>query len=184
MMTDQHEHHDGPELRAVPDIIDETTVPKPSSNGDGDGTVRADAGPLDGIEWRTSFDRASVERFAAEVAAERKRLEAAVAAAEARIADVERRRAERHERGEDELGALVLLTKGELDRIDQEHREAVAAIRREAEEEAARLLEAARVEAEKADAAAASLHRLVTIDGTGGQPAAPAGDPGARTDAG
>ena len=111
-----------------------------------------------------------MDRYLADVDAERTRLKAQIAAAEAR-ADEARARVERvRAADESQVAALVLATRAELDRIDEEHRTAVDAIRAGALEKAARILEAARAEAATVDSAAAAIARVRTSASSGGSP--------------
>ncbi len=113
------------------------------------------------LRWELSFDRASIDRFTAEVTAERERLQAEIDAARARVATADERVAASMGASEAELGALVTAALHELERMERAHREAVASIRIAAETEAARILEAARAEADAVRAATASLRALV-----------------------
>jgi hypothetical protein len=118
-----------------------------SSNGSANGSTASVTGPLGAVGWQRSYDRASVERFNAEIEAERVRLEAAIAEAERRIEVARRRDEQRGRLDESALSELVMASKAELDRIESEQRNAVSAIRTAAEAEAARYLELARLEA-------------------------------------
>jgi hypothetical protein len=134
------------------------------------GDERADASAptpvagLDEVEWHVSYDRESVDRFLAEVEEEKARLTAAIAAAEAREAEARERLATQKAYNEEQLGALVVSARTELDRVEKEHADAVAAIRAEALEKAARILESARREADAVGDASQSLARVVPGD--------------------
>jgi hypothetical protein len=122
----------------------------PSSDGDAMGAPhRLD---LDALPWEQSYDRATLERFIAEVDAERARLRAEIEVAKARTraarAGGSVRQAERHEA----LGALVLAAERELAELEAEHDLMVAEIQAAADAEAARILEAARAEVARRDA--------------------------------
>jgi hypothetical protein len=116
-----------------------------------------DAGPpipgLEGVSWRPSYDRESVDRYLAEVEAEKERLLAEIAAAEERAEAAEARcrtgAAEQSTERDALLGTLMMAARAEVDRVDAEHRAVISAIHALAEEEASRI----RVQAE-ADAAA------------------------------
>lgn len=168
-------------------------APDPSSappSAPADGAAAAVPG-LEGVEWRTSYDRASVDRYLADVEAERARLRADIEAAEARAASA-RALAERHQAADEaQVGALVLATRAEIERIEREHKDAVDAIRSAALEKAARILEVARNDAASVNCATASMSkavgaddaRPVEADEAPGVVAAPRPDPEGRIDA-
>jgi hypothetical protein len=120
---------------------------------------------LDGVNWFPAYDRASVEGYLDSLDAERARLEAQIADAERRTLAAQEALAERTAEMEAALGAVVLAARSELDRIDREQQETVAAVRAEATAEAARIREAARLEAETVSEAASSLSALAQIEG-------------------
>jgi len=124
------------------------------------------------IVWKRSYDRDSVDRFLAEVEAERTRLlgeieraaarrdtalEAAAASAAAAIAS---------------LGEVVLARSHELAQIEEQHAEIVATIRAAAETEAARILAAAEREVAAMHESTAALAALAVPSSTA--PPAPA----------
>lgn len=123
---------------------------------------------LEGVRWMRSYDRASVERFLAEVDVERTRLVEEICATRARVAEAERRREQEQSDAVAALGALVLAAQAELEAIEREHDDLVAGIREAAELEAERLLSAARAEAEAVRRAAGALADLVRRDGGDG----------------
>lgn len=120
-------------------------------------TGRAD---LDGVNWYPTYDRASVERYLASLDEERERLLGEIAVAEHRTQAAQVALAARAADLEARLGAVVVAARAELDRIDQEQVAAVAAIRADAEAEAAKIRESARLEADAVREAAASLSAL------------------------
>ncbi len=146
---------------------------------------------LEGVEWQTTYDRASVDRYLADVEAERARLRADIEAAEARAASARARTERQKAADEAQVGALVLATRAEIERIEREHKDAVDAIRSVALEKAARILEVARNEAASVNGATASMSKAVGTDD--GPPveaadapsavAAPRPDPEERIDA-
>lgn len=111
----------------------------------------------DDVQWQRSYDRESVDRYFAEVATEKARLEAGIRMAEEEAAEAERRLAERRAYGEAELGALVLEVQAELERMNREHDEEVARLRAEARSEAERILAEARAQVADIEDAAGSL---------------------------
>lgn len=106
------------------------------------------------LRWQVSYERASVERFVAEVEAERSRLRSQI---EESKAEVERAKAAaaRQAAAQAELAAMVLAIQVETARIEREHRDTLEAIGAAAEEAAVRLLAAGREEAAAMRAAAA-----------------------------
>lgn len=109
-----------------------------------------DDGPTDGpagISWFSSYDRESVERFLAEVDAEKARLLAAIEEAERRTVVAMTRAAATHKAAQASLGALVLAAQEEISALEREHEVLVERIRSTAEAEASRLLAAATEEA-------------------------------------
>ena len=146
---------------------------------------------LEGVEWQTTYDRASVDRYLSDVEAERARLRADIEAAEARAASA-RALTERHQAADEaRVGALVLATRAEIERIEREHKDAVDAIRSAALEKAARILEVARNDAASVNRAMVSMSkavgaddaRPVEADEAPGVVAAPRPDPEERIDA-
>lgn len=101
---------------------------------------------LDDVAWQRSYDRASIERFKAEVSAERARLESEIDAARARITAAETAVADQ-QREAATLGALVLAAQRDLADMEDEHARLVSSIRAAADAEAARVVAAARAEA-------------------------------------
>jgi len=115
---------------------------------------------LDALNWFPSYDRESVERHLRELDAEQARLEAQIAEAERRTSAAQQALAARTAELESGLGAVVLAARAELDRIEREQEEAVAAIRAAAEAVAARIRQASRVESDALRNATASLANL------------------------
>lgn len=93
-----------------------------------------------GIRWQRSYTREDVERFLAEAAAARARLDAELAEARRRVEVVQARRAEEEARRDEQLGAAVLAAQAQQTAMEEEHQRTLAAIRAEAEKEAARVL--------------------------------------------
>lgn len=122
------------------------------------------------LHWQISYDRASVDRFVAEVEAERARLQAAIEEARARLRQARAEATARQAEAREELGALVLAAQQELEEIERHHRETLEVIQAAAVEEAARLLIRAREEVAAVRATAASLAARVNIQGTGSAP--------------
>lgn len=120
--------------------------------------------PLDGLSWRPAYDRESIERFAAQVAAEERRLrtEIEVAIGRAVAATASTPVAER------DLGALMLAVQDELEALEADHRRLLDEIRAAAEAEAARVLESAREEVAGVRRTAASFSDLVRGGRSGG----------------
>ena len=115
------------------------------------------------VRWQRSYDRASVDRFVAEVEAQRGRLRAEIAAAQAAAHAAAARTGEA--RTSDDLVSLVVDAQRQLDTMEREHQEMVSAIQATAEEEAERILTAARAEAEAVRSSAEAISQLV--DGIG-----------------
>lgn len=125
----------------------------------------ADA-PIAGLEevaWRPSYDRESVNRYLAEVEAEKSRLLAEIRLAEEREAAAqERYRTKAATERDAVLGALLLAARAETDRVETEHRETVAAIQALADEESATIRDRAQAEAAAVREAVASLAAIST----------------------
>ena len=94
------------------------------------------------MRWQDSNDRASLDRFIAEVELESTQLQRQIEAARARVQDA-RAAATRRADATADFGALLLVAQNELERIEREHREILEAIGAAAREEAARLVAAA-----------------------------------------
>lgn len=116
---------------------------------------------LDEVRWELAYDRASIDRFAAQVEAERRRLLAEIEAAEARVSIAKSGIAARQAEERVELGSLVLLAQAELAQIEREHHEIVSAIRAAADVEVNRVLDAARAEAAAVRDAAAAMEAVL-----------------------
>lgn len=114
----------------------------------------------DDLRWQLSYDRASVERYLAEVEAERARLQGEIDRALARRDAAREEIAAREAAAQAELGALVLATQNELERIEAGHREVLDTIRRAAEAEGERVLAAAHREVDAMRNVTASLSGL------------------------
>ena len=138
------------------------------------------------LPWRRSYDRTSVERFLADIDAERTRLQRAIEQVRrervAVAAGVSDRTAA--------LGAAARAAWRELEHIEGEHREIVATIRAAAETESSRILGAAHREVVAIRASAASLaslmgpeHVVLDLDGEAGSREMD-DEPGDRADAG
>lgn len=122
----------------------------------------------DELSWNISYDRASVDRFLADVEGQRTRLQAEIEAVKRDVAAQRTRANSRVVAVQRELGARVLTTQLELAELETAHHEVMAAIRTAAETEAARVLAAARREVEAMRTATASL--------VGATPSAPHGE--------
>lgn len=119
---------------------------------------------LDDLPWQLSYDRASVNRFVAEVEAERARLHEAIEAARARVQQAQAAATARQVEASEELGALVLAAQRELEEMERHHRLVLDAIAAAAEKEVARLLARA---GEEAAAVRATIHSLTARMSTG-----------------
>lgn len=102
---------------------------------------------LGDVDWRQSYDRESVDRYLAAVEVEKARLLAEIRVAEERAAAAQQRQRVSTTERDARLGALVLAARDEIERIDAEHRATVAALRVQAEEEAARIRDRAQADA-------------------------------------
>jgi hypothetical protein len=123
-----------------------------------DGDDRVDAlPPLDDLPWRPAYDRESIERFAAELAAEERRLRTEIEAARGRTAAA----ATSTPVDPRDLGALMLAVQDELEALEADHRRLLDGIRAAAEAEAARVLESAREEVAGVRRTAAAFSDLV-----------------------
>jgi len=112
-----------------------------------------------GVAWPGSSDRASIERFLAEVDAERKRLLAEIEAAGRRRAIAEKA-ALTHERAlQSALGAIVVAAHQEILEVEQEHAVSIAALLASADAEVSALLAMARVEAARIQETARDVDR-------------------------
>lgn len=155
----------------APHLSNDTMAPTADAPRDGhraqsesSGLAAATIPGLGDVEWQTSYDRESVDRFVAEIETEKARLTEEIAAAQAREASARERLATQQAYNEMQLGALVVSARTELDRIEKQHVDAVTAIRAEALEKAAEILGAARREASAVGDASASLSRVVSSD--------------------
>jgi type IV secretory pathway TrbL component len=124
----------------------------------------------DDLQWQLSYDRASVDRYLAEIGTERARLQAEIDEALARRDAARAAIVAREAAAQAELGALVLATQNELERIEAGHREVLDTIRRAAEAEAARVLAAAHREVEAMRNVTASLAGSARGRGAGSRP--------------
>lgn len=102
-----------------------------------------------GLEWQVSYDRASIERFLGEVAKERARLHREIEVTKARLEEARAANVVRAATVQAEVAALVLAAQEELAAIERHHQAVLQTIRSAAIEEAARLMAAARAEAEE-----------------------------------
>lgn len=123
--------------------------------------IRAELNGPEGVDWQLGYDQASIEKFAAEVEAERARLLHEIDVARSRAAMARGSAATQQSSAQAELGSIVLAAQAELSQIEREHHEVVSAIRATAEAEAARVLAAARAEASAVLQAATSMAALV-----------------------
>ena len=115
----------------------------------------------DDLEWHVSYDRASIERFLAEVEAERGRLQNEIEMTQARLEQARAAKVVRAATAQTEVAALVLAAQEKLAAIERQHHEVLETIRAAAVEEAARLLAAARTEADEVRNVATSLSARV-----------------------
>ena len=118
----------------------------------------------DDLRWHRSYDRASVDRFLAEVEVERERLQTDIRAVRERVVAQDRVVAEREREGLAAIGALAVAARDELTRIESEHRAIIATIEDAAAIESARVLAAAHREAEAMRASTASLAGKVVAE--------------------
>lgn len=132
----------------------------PSAAEAGEGSIPE----LAGVAWRASYDRESVDAYLAAVEAERERLLDEIRFAEERAAAAQEQLRANTTGREARLGALVLAARDEIDRLDRDHRAAVAAIRAQAEDEAARLRERAKADAAAVREVVASLSAITTAE--------------------
>ncbi len=102
---------------------------------------------LENVSWQLSYDRASVERFVADVEATRSTLEAEIDDAKRRLLQAQEAKAERQSDLPSELGAMVLAAQREFVELERSHLEMVNSIKEAASLEAKRILETARLEA-------------------------------------
>ena len=111
------------------------------------------------VHWQVAYDRGSVDRFIAEVEAERSRLQGQIETTREHLRQA-RAAAARQEDAQAELAARFLAVQEELETIERQHRISLDAIGAEAAQAAARLLAAARKEAEAMRAAGATVAAL------------------------
>jgi hypothetical protein len=117
-------------------------------------------GPAE-LRWHRSYERAGIERFVAEVEAERARLRAELDAARAATAAAAARSVAGQAAAQASLGALVIETQRELEAMERAHQETIDGIRSAAAAEATRVLEAAHAEAAAVRSAAAAISQIV-----------------------
>lgn len=142
------------------DPADPPATVVPAAADAGEGSIPE----LAGVAWRASYDRESVDAYLAAVEAERERLLDEIRFAEERAAAAQEQLRANTTGREARLGALVLAARDEIDRLDREHRAAVAAIRAQAEDEAARLRERAQADAAAVREVVASLSAITTAE--------------------
>lgn len=117
-------------------------------------------GPAE-LRWQRSYDRDGIERFVAEVEAERARLRAELDVARAATAAAAARSVAGQAAAQASLGAFVIETQRELEAMERAHQETIEGIRAAAAAEAARVLDAAHAEAAAVRAAAAAISQIV-----------------------
>ncbi len=144
-----------------PADLDSSDPVVPSAAEAGEGSIPE----LAGVAWRASYDRESVDAYLAAVEAERERLLDEIRFAEERAAAAQEQLRANTTGREARLGALVLAARDEIDRLDHEHRAAVAAIRAQAEDEASRLRERAQADAAAVREVVASLSAVTVAEG-------------------
>lgn len=113
------------------------------------------------LQWHVSYDRPSMERFVAEVEAERARLQKEIDVTKARLEQARAANVVRAATTQAAVGALVLAAQEDLAGIERQHQDVLETIRAAAVEEAARLLAAARAEADEVRNVATSLSARV-----------------------
>jgi len=112
---------------------------------------------VEDLRWQLAYDRVSIERFVVEVNTERARLQAEIDDARARLRHAQQARVERQSDLASELGDLVLDAQRRLAEMERSQRELIDAIQATAEDEARRVLDAARTEAARIGSAVARL---------------------------
>lgn len=112
---------------------------------------------VDDLQWQRAYDRVSIERFVVEVNTERARLEAEIDEARARLRRARQVRVERRSDRDSELGDLALGAQRRLAEMERNQRELIETIQATAENEARRVLEAARTEAARIGSAVTRL---------------------------
>lgn len=112
---------------------------------------------VDDLQWQPAYDRVSIERFVAEINTERARLEAEIAEARARLRRAQQTLEKRRSDRASELGDLALGAQRQLAEMERSQRELIEAIQATAENEARRVLEAARTEAARIGSAVTRL---------------------------
>lgn len=89
------------------------------------------------VEWQTSYDRATVERFLADAAAQRVQLERRLDEARARVDRARGALEQRDAARSAELAAMVAEAHRQLSALESEHRAAVEAVRSRARDDVA-----------------------------------------------
>lgn len=130
---------------------------EPGMNEFGRDTFDASTVRLDDLHWQTTYDRASIERFVAEVDAERARLQSEIDQARSRLGRAQQAQASRRSDLASQLGDLVMDAHRRLVEMERNHQQLIDTIRATAEEEAARILDAARAAAARLGTAAEQL---------------------------
>lgn len=125
-----------------------------------------DIAGLEGIAWRPSYDRESIDRYLAAVEAEKSRLRAEIRLAEERAATAQERCQASSTERDALLGTLLLTARAEMDRVDTEHRTRISAIYALAEEESARIRDQAQADASAVREVVASLSTMTAPGGS------------------
>lgn len=113
------------------------------------------------LQWHVAYDQPSMERFVGEVEAERARLQKEIELTKARLERASAANVVRAATAQAAVGALVLAAQEDLAGIERRHQEVLETIRAAAVGEAARLLAAARAEADEVRNVATSMSARV-----------------------
>lgn len=133
-------------------VMDDFGMDEFGANELDDSTLR-----LDELHWQTTYDRASIERFVTEVDAERARLKSEIDVARNRLGRAQQAQANHRSDLASQLGDLVMDAHRRLVEMERNHQQLIDTIWATAEEEAARILDAARAEAARLGTAADQL---------------------------
>lgn len=133
-------------------VMDDFGMDEFGANELDDSTLR-----LDELHWQTTYDRASIERFVTEVDAERARLKSEIDVARNRLGRAQQAQANHRSDLASQLGDLVMDAHRRLVEMERNHQQLIDTIWATAEEEATRILDAARAEAARLGIAADQL---------------------------
>ncbi len=145
---------------------DGLTAPESGATPNGVQKAELSLPALEAITWTRSYDRQSVDRFLAEIEAQRAGLLRDVERASARRDAALELVAGRTTAAAAALGAIVIARSSDVAKLEEEHQEVIATIRSAAETEAARILTVAEREVAAMHEATAAMVALAAPSST------------------